>query len=197
MNPCLLTYYDDVRRDIVDISRDSARHFATTYGLDIVEENLGEHDKSVYMKKFNLTLRELNKGRPFVVYSDVDIVFNKQLPSNFISEFTKKPLAVTVDNNGPVLGFYIIQNNDHIKNVLQMCIDLGYRHQPPHIEQETFLLLYRNFKSVSELVQPIPLSFIADSTIEYMEGTIGRHFYSRVRHDAAIRMNEYKCKVWG
>lgn len=193
MNPALITYHDKTQALIANVSKETHEHFANTYGLDYIGESDEEVNKECYFKKIHLTLRELNAGRPYVIWSDADVVFNKTLEPDFIDKaIGDRPMAMSTEPMGLVDCFYIAKNDEMVKKLFQMWLDLGYVRNFTH-EQETFLLLYRHFPKISQLVSPISMDKIG---ITYLSNpaSIGKHFYARSKGIAMATENMMKYK---
>ena len=197
MKPALITYHDKAQAPIAAISKETHEHFANTFGLDFVYEFDEEVNKECYFKKINLTLRELNAGRPYVVWADSDVVFNRQLQADFMEKaMEKRPMAMATEPMGLVDCFYIAKNDEMVKKLFQMWLDLGYVKNFTH-EQETFQVLYRNFPKITNMVMPLTMDMIGITFVSN-PAAIGKHFYARTKGLPVTieNMNRYKIQAF-
>lgn len=188
MNPCLIQYSDGGIKPFADLTRDTAANFANTFGLDYINESTGSIEKDSHMKKVELALQELNAGRPYVVYADSDIVFNKVLDTTFLTKFTAS-MSMFNTALGYETSFFIVKDMDNVREFLNMWIS-----EPADrfwTDEVAFNLLYNRHRWIRDMIKPIPVSYIT-TIFEGGDGTIGKHFYASSSPNTLFAAKMYK-----
>lgn len=202
MNPVLITYHDRNQKLVAKASSNSHSHFSKTYDLDWVSQECDDVDPDCYMRKVEMTFKELMDGRPFVVWTDNDVVFNKELDKTFLQSFsTKKPVMMLGNNNEKqpvfVTGFFIAQNTPEVKGLFTTWMTHGYiKDARRTTDQEIFESLYRKYKWVRDMVGTIPDTYIT-SPCGPLKASIGKHFFGATDdpHDNMRAQMEYYAKT--
>lgn len=196
MNPALITYHDSRLISYVSQSAETATHFANTFGLDVVAESTGSWDMWGHMKKIELAIRELKAGRPYVVYADVDIIFNKVLAENFINDYHTGSFAVLRTPVGLETSFFIANNDSASLSFLNTW---SSSYTNPYVTDEiSFMSLYVMNKSIRDTITMIPaIPYISSPFCGGPSGSIGKHFYSSTSQASSLHwMKMYKIRYF-
>lgn len=189
MNPALIRYQDIGVAPVAAITFDMAKHFATTYDLDMVEETSSIKIQRSHMKKVELSLRELEAGRPYIVYADVDVGFRKTLDPSFIINFSEFPISMRSIGTSPETSFFIMRNENNVIAFLRAWLEMGM--PAGSTDEISFNDLLKRNRWFREMIIPIGNHYIS-SPLGGGEGIIGRHFYYTSRGRSLAQVREYK-----
>ena len=169
MKPCLISYHDANLADYAKVSQVTFAHFADTYGLDYIPESSEAVEPQAAFKRIDLTLREFDAGRPFVVYADIDTIFHSDMDEGFVRIFSVGNMSMS--QGAPLeTSFFIANNTPRTREILEAWRDMD-RNKFNNDENALLALLVLN-KSFRRDIRPIPMHFIGPNA----GGTVGRHF---------------------
>ena len=202
MNPCLITYYDIRGWQIASCSFETAANFASISGLDYVSEPTGaisggfytgSYDRWPYMRKIELSIRELEAGRPYVVYADVDIIFNVDADTSVFSKYTGS-LSI-IGREYPETSFFIAYPS---------ALPLLYQWSSSYTnfrdtDEESLMTMYRTSGSIRNMITIIPaFPYITSTVSGIATGSIGKHFYASSGIESTLYlMKQYKSAMFG
>lgn len=170
---------NDVRYDeLAALSKPTACSFAEQMGLEFVYKHHNEPVEFPNALKVQYALAELEQGREFVVYADTDIKFARNaMPKDFLQQFSTFPLAMSTDEGGLCVGFFIARNCPDILRLFRVWAALGYS-DLPLMEQGTFKVMVENFSWVRRLIGEIPQTLVSNPACP-RQGSIAHHFWAR------------------
>ena len=216
MNPAIITYYDIREWPFASCSYETAKNFATVAGFDMVAEpsggvvsgaisgnimNTGSFNPWAYAQKIELCIRELNAGRPYVVWADTDIIFNAVPDTSFLSLYTASFTATTVDFVVPESSFFIAY-----PEALPLLTAWSASYSGSgnaDTDEQTLVPLFvrtRYSGSLAPSVGLLPaLPYMASPMNNLMTGSIGKHFYMSLLGFSAslFLMKQYKKQWFG
>ncbi len=175
------------------ITNDTFIHFAKTYDLDIIDEYDNTINMSANMKKVYLTLRELKNDRPFVVWSDCDIIFNKKLDPNFILNNSEQPITMLFSPAGFETSFFIVRNDPVVINIFEEWSKMDYASIHANKDEYGFATLIENNPWIKSIMTVIPSDYITNCNSNIL-GSIGKHFY--YSSSANKRMSLFSINIY-
>lgn len=194
MNGALITYHDNRLDNVAAITSETAAYFASTYGLDYVNESTGSLDIDAMKRKAEIPLRELNAGRPFVIWADTDIVFKSDLPSDFVTEFTSSMSMLIPQEVGWETSFFIAYNTEEVKSILSMWAETIPQRSYAG-DQVAFINLITKNRWIVRHLYPITSMYVS-STLNNIDPLLGKHFYSTTSSPTLNQMENYKRQVF-
>lgn len=176
MKPCLIRYYDSRVKGCADITRETAENFATLNGLDFIEESTGSIEVGAYMKKSELVLRELNNGRPYVVWADCDIIFKKTPEETFINTITEPSMSMMNVGGMFETSFFVVNNHQVLKDFIQTWNEYGMSNVGD-TDQTGFNTLCQKNRDIKNSISHISADYISPINERNKIGSVGVHCY--------------------
>lgn len=202
MKYALLSCHDEAYDKIAKLSFDSFVWFAEAHGIDyrpVFVDNLGP---TPYLFKLGRVIRLLD-DYDYVIYSDVDVLFNPGYKcreyNSTTSEFLKsdKPIMASQDSLGLCAGFMTFRKDDSVLKLLEVWKTLGYMSERPPIrgDQSTLKLLVKNFKWIGDLVGLIPQTAVSNPECG-LRGSVAHHFWANGGSKFWGNMVKNEAQLW-
>jgi hypothetical protein len=179
MNGLLLRCYDKRYDHIGAISWNSAWQFSKAANLGFAEVRKDSLGPEPYMEKIQAISDHIHDV-DFIVYSDVDVLFNPGLTCHDNIELPRElfthPLCLSTDSCGICCGFMVLQKTPELLKLLDVWLKLGYMIVKGKGDQATLKLLLSNFKWVQDLVGLIPQTIVSNPEKKF--GWLAHHFWA-------------------
>ena len=177
MKTAVLTYHDDRRQEVANLSMPNIAAFAANNGFEHVNCYQPNFDRP-FMQKVHL-LEEYIGQYDRVLYCDLDVLFT---PGAKADKLFCKDINCSLDSQGFNTGFMTFRNTPQVRRVVQIWSQLGLMRFARYREQDTFQWLEYSFKWIHDLTYSIPTGVVANRQ-NFWAGEVAYHFWCH--HDPA------------